>query len=55
MISLHCSTEFQTKILNTPPLCGGDFLFIKVPPQKKYAPSYGRNSFARGPNTGKPL
>jgi hypothetical protein len=27
MISRHCLTEFQTKILNTPPLCGGDFLF----------------------------
>jgi hypothetical protein len=32
MISLHCSTEFQTKILNTPPLCGGDFLLTIMKP-----------------------
>jgi hypothetical protein len=28
MISLHCLTEFQTKILKSPPQSGGDFLFL---------------------------
>jgi putative aldouronate transport system substrate-binding protein len=30
MISLHYLTEFRTKILNIPPLCGGNFLFQKL-------------------------